>query len=427
MRQQRRFGFGIVCSAAVGAVILGGAAAALAQEEGGEAEASTKDANGKTIVEPKVEEGEIRMDGTVKAIMSGDRFSIEASSFTTAKGKVVEFVTAKQKTITVAGDSLIQERVNPANKQPFSEVKLGRRITIVGRDAGSGKPLAARLVVLWPEKSGDFKTLATVRIGPAAGRLIDQSDEAYRLRDLDTALRLAERAVSAAQQSGDRAGQALSLGRAARIHSDKEEPEKAMELHQQALGLWQALGNPINQAIAMSNIASVYGALGQGDKALETLQAAITLVQNSGNRKLIATIWGHLGSYYMSDKQYDKAMEAFEQVLPLVSGQTDKGEEADVTADMAYLMSVSDQEDKARSTVERAAAMLDSIGDKRYKAGVLTTIAGVYRNLKENAKALDYLRQSLFLLKDLGDRRGYEVNEKRITDLEKGVKEDDAP
>jgi hypothetical protein len=72
-------------------------------------------------------------------------FSIEASSFTTAKGKVIEFVTAKPKTITVAADSLIHERVNPASKQPFSEVKLGRRITIVGRDAGSGKPLAARL------------------------------------------------------------------------------------------------------------------------------------------------------------------------------------------------------------------------------------------------------------------------------------------
>jgi hypothetical protein len=71
--------------------------------------------------------------------------------------------------------------------------------------------------------------------------------------------------------------------------------------------------------------------------------------------------------------------------------------------------------------------MLDSIGDKRYKAGVLGTLAGVYRNLKDNAKSLDYLRQSLPLLKDLGDRRGYEATEKRIADLEKGVKDENAP
>jgi hypothetical protein len=47
---------------------------------------------------------------------------------------------------------------------------------------------------------------------------------------------LAERAVAAGQQAGDRSGQALSLGRAGRIYSDREEPEKAMGLHQQALG-----------------------------------------------------------------------------------------------------------------------------------------------------------------------------------------------
>jgi hypothetical protein len=164
------------------------------------------------IVEPKINEGELRVDGVVKMIASANAFTIDVQSFTTSKGKTVELMEPKPKTITTEGTTSFSARGDAATKMAFSDIKLGMRLSIVGKDMGSGKALPAREIVLWIERNRDTKSLGTVRVEHEVGKLIDRGDEARQVRDLSNALRFYNRAIEQAVGTNDRSGQGAGSG-----------------------------------------------------------------------------------------------------------------------------------------------------------------------------------------------------------------------
>jgi hypothetical protein len=52
------------------------------------------------------------------------------------KGKTVELPEPKPKTITIAGTTNFYARGDAATKMAFSDIKLGMRVSIVGKDMG---------------------------------------------------------------------------------------------------------------------------------------------------------------------------------------------------------------------------------------------------------------------------------------------------
>jgi tetratricopeptide (TPR) repeat protein len=347
------------------------------------------------IVESKISEGELRVDGVVKMIASANAFTIDVQSFTTSKGKTVELPEPKPKTITVEGTTSFSARGDAATKMAFSDVKLGMRLSIVGKDMGSGKALPAREIVLWIERNRDTKSLGTVRVEHEVGKLIDRGDEARQVRDLSNALRFYNRAIEQAVGTNDRSGQALALARAASIHSDMEQLDQALSLYNRSLALWRAVGNTSSEATALNNIAIIYGKQDQNDQAIEAFQRATVLLQNGGNKKAIVLTWTNLAGAYMQDEQFDKAQHALEQVLPMVRGGADKGAEANILSELAYVAARSGDTQQAEGYLKQVLPIVDAIGDKEMRARTLHNIALTYHSGEEMEKALDYYRQHL--------------------------------
>ncbi|HEX8235035.1 MAG TPA: tetratricopeptide repeat protein [Abditibacteriaceae bacterium] len=370
------------------------------------------------IVEPIIKEGELRVDGVVKMIASSNSFTIDVQSFTTSKGKTVELSEAKPKTITSEGTTSFYARGDAATKLAFSDIKLGMRLSIVGKDMGSGKALPAREITLWVERNRDSKSLGTVRVEHEVGKLIDRGDEARQVRDLNSALRFYNRAIEQAVGSGDRSGQALALGRAADIHGDMEQLDEALNLLNRSLSLWRALGNTQSEATALNNIAIIYGKQDQNEQAIESFERAVALLQNGGNKKAIVLTWSNLAGAYMQADQFDKARHALEQVLPMVRGGADKGAEAEILSELAYVAARSDDTQQAQNYLQQVVPMLDAIGDKEIRGRTLHNVALAYHSTGETEQALDYYKQTLVWAQGLGDRQLEQSAQKGITTIQ---------
>jgi tetratricopeptide (TPR) repeat protein len=372
------------------------------------------------IVEPKVNEGELRMDGKVSMIVSNSSFRIDVMSFTTAAGKTVPLTEAKTKLITSDDKTTFYARGAADQKLAFSEVKLGTRVTIVGKDLGSGKALPAREVMLWVNREREGKTLGVVRVNAEVGKLIDRGDEAKQIRDYNSALRFYNRAVELAVGAGDRAGQGLAISRAGGIYADLEQYDQAITSYNRAIGLWRASGNSDSEATALNNLGLIYSRQDDNEKAIESLERAANLLQNSANRQAVVLTWNNLAGAYVEGKQYDKALGVYERLLPMVHGRADRGEEAEVLSDLAYLHSRARDAEKSQEYMKQATPLLDSIGEREIKARVTYTLGIAAHNNGATEEALAFYNQALTLFGEVGDKQRVESINKAIAALRDG-------
>lgn len=372
------------------------------------------------IVEPVVKAGEIRVDGKVTALISGALITINVMSFTTPAGKTVELSETKSKSIQLRVDTNYHERADATKKLAFEDLKLNRRISVIGKDMGSGEPLPAREIVMWPERDGNIKTLGVVQVNGETARLLTRGQDAFQIHDATAALKLFERAADAAQAQRDTKGQALSLDWAGSALSELEQLDKALEIHQRALVLWHESGDQASEALSLNHIATVYMRQKEGAKAVDALERATQLLGNKGSKKQFILTWGNLANAYMRVKEKEKAIAALSQVLPMVRGQNDKSEEASVLSGLAYLLAANTQKEKAQATIDELVPLLDSVDDKRELASTLDQIGMAYSYMEQADKSLEFYRRALNTFNDLGDKAGAAHIQENIDRLTKG-------
>lgn len=375
------------------------------------------------IIEPTINEGELRVDGTVNFIGGADSFKINVTSFTTSKGKTVELEAPKPKAITSDASTSFYARGENDKKLAFSDIKLGMRLSIVGKDLGSGKPMPAREIVLWIEQNREGKTLGTVRVEYEVGKLIDRGDEARQVRDLTNALRFFNRAVEQAVGMGDRSGQALALGRSAGIHADMGQYDQALSLYERSLPLWRSVGNSDSEATSLNNMGLVYRRKDDNEKAVEALERAVALLRNSRQKKAIVLTWGNLASAYIAAEKYEEALRTYEQLLPMVSTTAEKSEHVEALSEMAYVYGRLEQADKAQAYAAQAAQFIESVSDKPAKARALYTLGLVYHNTGMPEEGLKYYTQALALYQQQGDAEGTQRVSSAIEALKKNLEE----
>ena len=377
-----------------------------------------KDAKKPEIVEPKVNAGEVRLDGTVTAITGGDSITIDATSYTTPSGKTVEFDKAKSKDVQLGASADLRERADAAKKLAFKDLKLGRRIAVIGKDGGSGKGLIAREIVLWPERDNERESMGVVRVNAETARLMNSGREALQVHDAVTALRFFLRAGEAAQGHSDTPGQALSLDWTGAAYTELEQLDKAVEAYTRAVSLWGSTGDAAGQALSLNNLASVYSRQNDNDKVIEVLERASQLLGPRGEKDRFVMTWTNLAHAYFA-KEPAKAIDAMTQVLSRVRGQTDKSEEVSALSDLAYLNAATGKKDEAQANLDAALSLLDAAQDKRAKASSFDSLGRAYVYLGQKDNALEYFRRALTSYRDLNDKVGADAAQKNIDRLEK--------
>jgi tetratricopeptide (TPR) repeat protein len=373
----------------------------------------------KKIVEPSPLAGELRVDGKVTMLNGKGSFNIEVQSFTTAQGKTVPLETPKPKTITTDASTRFYPRGDDKTKMSVTDVKLGTRVTVVGKDLGSGKELPAREIMLWIDLN-EGKSIGVVHISHSVGVLIDAGDAQRDARNYPEALRIYGRAQGTASGSGDRPGQALSLSRMAGIYSRNSEHDKAIEAYSRALGIWRSLNDADGQALTLNNLAMAYANNDQNDKAQESMESAVSLAQNSSDKKLRTLTWANLGGVYLSADKYELALSAFEKALPLVRGQADRSDEGRILSRLALSAARASQTEKANEYLEAGANATGAMLEKNERADALQVLGLAAADLDQRDKARDFFNRAISAYGEIGDTRSVEETRRYLARLDGG-------
>jgi hypothetical protein len=89
----------------------------------------------------------MRLDGAVRSVNPAQNSLVmDATSFTLPNGKTSQLPAPKPKTILVTAQTLIHLWGKVEEKVALGDLKVGRSVTVVGKDAGSGKELTARVM-----------------------------------------------------------------------------------------------------------------------------------------------------------------------------------------------------------------------------------------------------------------------------------------
>lgn len=96
-----------------------------------------------------LETGEIRFDGTVRAVdAAANSFVLEVTAFTLPNGRKSQLAAPKAKTVLLNAQTLVQAQNEITAKIALGDLTVGSATAVIGKDPGSGKDFTARLVVM---------------------------------------------------------------------------------------------------------------------------------------------------------------------------------------------------------------------------------------------------------------------------------------
>jgi tetratricopeptide (TPR) repeat protein len=355
--------------------------------------------------EPKPDailKGEIRLDGRVTAMTGGTGFDIKASSFSTPDGRTIEFDAPRDKSIggsettrLVAGDDLTKP-------VPWSAVKLGTRVGVIGREVGKGKPFQARLIVL-SDYSSKYVAGRSIPASAPVSLLVRRGNEAFEASNYEQALKLFQQAAGMATGTGDKSGAVLANSWMGNALTELDQPQKAQAAFATAVTIAEGMGNAGIAATAMNNMGMSFLRSGQPAEAVKWLERSNTLKENeSEESRLLGQ--RNLARALAANKEFDRALTVWRAVQPRLRALNQPDQEASVLLDMAGALRESGQASEASRHVELARERIDA-SDPTRKGAILGQLGAYLAEAGDKEGARTAFASALAALTAQGDAR----------------------
>jgi class 3 adenylate cyclase/tetratricopeptide (TPR) repeat protein len=213
-------------------------------------------------------------------------------------------------------------------------------------------------------------------------------------------------AVRAAQDLGDRPGQAgalTDLGEARRLTGDHPGAARALE---EALSICRDLGDRLGQAWALNNRGLVRGTTGDFPGATGDLEEALHIYRELGDRLGQAETLTGLGSMRRATGDYPGAARALEEALGIVGDLGDRWGQAWALNNRGLVRGTTGDFPGATGDLEEALGIYCDLGNRSGQAHALTSLGSMRRVTGDYPGAARALEEALGIFGDLGDRGG---------------------
>jgi tetratricopeptide (TPR) repeat protein len=220
------------------------------------------------------------------------------------------------------------------------------------------------------------------------------SSERYVEVNPDTALFLAQTAMSLAAASGDNKKLSLAAKYAAEACFYKNDYKKAVGFYMQSAEASYQINNDSSGFMAerLTDAAYCYQELGISEKALTLNKASLNIQKKLQNSVEISNNLNNIGTNYFYLSQFDKAIEYFGQTLHL---DRKSGDSTAIATSLNNLGMVYSRWGKHRQAIGFYEDALSYTSIESRKAIRLSNTGMAWYHLKEFDKALEYLYKAL--------------------------------
>lgn len=208
-------------------------------------------------------------------------------------------------------------------------------------------------------------------------------------------------ALAAAQEAGDRYGQAHSQRNLGRAYSRLRLPRLARRHLRFALRLYRRADDHAGQARTIVDLALVAEQRSEFGQALGYSRRALELFRAIGHRSGQADALNAVGWYCAQLGDYSQARASCGEALALHRDLGDRPGEAGTWDSLGYIHHQLGRAERAIQCYEHALALLEDLGDLYHQAAVLTNMGDALLAADRAGAARDVWQQALAILVDL--------------------------
>jgi tetratricopeptide (TPR) repeat protein len=212
-------------------------------------------------------------------------------------------------------------------------------------------------------------------------------------------------AVLAAQQLGDRPGEANALSDLGDVrYLTGDYPEAAQAL-QEALGIYRGIGDRLGEASALTELGIVRRRTGEYAGAAQALEEALGASRGIGGPGE-ANALTELGTLRRLTGDYPAAAQALQEALGIYRGIGDRLGEASALSDLGNLRYLTGDYPGAAQAEKEALSIYRSLGNRPGEADALLYLGIVRRLTRDYPGAARAQEEALGIYRSLGDRYG---------------------
>ncbi|MEM6423737.1 MAG: CHAT domain-containing protein [Cyanobacteria bacterium P01_D01_bin.128] len=241
-------------------------------------------------------------------------------------------------------------------------------------------------------------------------QLLELGTRQYRGGQLQGALQSWNEALALYQTSGDRRGEANTLGNLGLVYDAIGQYQRAIDAHQRSLAIERELGNRQGEAISLGSLGLVYGSIGQYRRAIDLHQQSLAIKRDIGDRQGEAASLGNLGIAYSSIGEYQRAIELHQQSLVINREVGDRSGEASALGNLGLAHDSLGQPQQAINFFLQSLDIAREGGDRQGQAASLSGLGNAYESLGQYQQAIEQHQQALDLDRAIGDRQGQAVS-----------------
>lgn len=208
-------------------------------------------------------------------------------------------------------------------------------------------------------------------------------------------------AITAAERTGDRGGQAALLRSLAWAHSRLGISDDAIRHLQRALGLYRELADPYGQAFTELDLCRFNGHLGRHAEGLRHGQEALRLARAIGNPAVQARALNAVGWTSAQLADYEQGLRLCLEAIDLFRDLGDRRGEAATWDSVAFSRYHLGQHAEAFTCFDRSLELLRSLGDRYLQAEILDHVGDAREASGHWQDAANAYAAALDILNDL--------------------------
>lgn len=229
------------------------------------------------------------------------------------------------------------------------------------------------------------------------------AQEHYQRSINDTALSLAQQALSLSKKLGYKEGVANASNIIGNVQMARGEIPDALNAYFTAQKIWEELKDTARLATTLNNIGNVYTEQGKFSLALETHLRTLRLREAIGNKLGIAMSLNNIGSLYHKLGRNDEAMKSYMEAFELAKELGEKRGMGILLNNIGNMHREAGRYDSAIAAYKSSIEFNKELGNKKGVAITLNNIGLVYKEQKKHADAERYHQDALALAEEVKD------------------------
>jgi tetratricopeptide (TPR) repeat protein len=209
-----------------------------------------------------------------------------------------------------------------------------------------------------------------------------------------------------AQQAGNLAGVAQTLGNLGSVYQCQRKWEQAIDCFEQSLEISRRLEDEHSVAQTLNNLGTVYEPQSKWGQAIDCYEQSLETKRQLGDEHGVAQTLGNLGIVHRSQGKWEQAIDCYNQSLEISRRLEDEHGVAQTLGNLGNVYQCQRKWEQAIDCYEQSLEISRRLGYERGVAQILNNLGNVYRIQYKWEQAIDCFEQSLEIYRRLGDEHG---------------------